>query len=470
MPRSKERLITLPLTLLLFAVLAGEPLSAAQLEAGIGVGDITPPVPFRMSGYFEERISTGIKDPLRVKAVVFRQGETTAAIVFCDLLGVPLEVSTPARQLAARKTGIPAANIVIAATHSHTAPLYFDSLRNYFHQSAIASQGNDPYEVIDYPKELVDRIVRAIVEAKEQLQPVELTTLTSHANRLAFNRRFHMRNGTVECNPGLKNPDIIRAAGPVDPEVGAVFLRPLNQTGYLGAIVSFALHLDTVGGTEYSADYPKHCEDRLRHEFGPDFTLLFGAGTCGDINHLDVLTETKRSSDEIGRVLADSILQEVTRQSPSSSDDVSLAVRHAKVNVALQEYSSAEIDKAQKNMSLTGSRHLSFLEQVEAYKITDLQLRQGDILPIEVQLFRLTNDAAIITLPGEVFVELGMAIKRASPFKTTIVVQLANDYPAYIPTKRAFVEGSYETINSRVKPGAGEQMVDAAIELMREVE
>jgi hypothetical protein len=75
-----------------------------------------------------------------------------------------------------------------------------------------------------------------------------------------------------------------------------------------------------------------------------------------------------------------------------------------------------------------------------------------------------------VTLPAEVFVELGLAIKAASPFKTTLVIELTNDSLGYIPTKKAFAEGSYETVNSRVQPGAGEAMVETAIRLLKELE
>jgi hypothetical protein len=112
---------------------------------------------------------------------------------------------------------------------------------------------------------------------------------------------------------------------------------------------------------------------------------------------------------------------------------------------------------------------VSFLEQVETAKIVDLALRKSDSIPLEVQAFRLSRDVAIVTLPAEVFVELGLAIKRASPFKTTLVIELANDDPAYIPTQKAFAEGSYETVNSRVVPGSGEKMVEAAVKLLKEL-
>jgi hypothetical protein len=61
---------------------------------------------------------------------------------------------------------------------------------------------------------------------------------------------------------------------------------------------------------------------------------------------------------------------------------------------------------------------------------------------------------------------LGLAIKRASPFATTLVIELCQDAPGYIPTKKAFAEGSYETVNSRVAPGGGEEMAEAAIRLL----
>jgi hypothetical protein len=69
----------------------------------------------------------------------------------------------------------------------------------------------------------------------------------------------------------------------------------------------------------------------------------------------------------------------------------------------------------------------------------------------------------------EVFVDLGLAIKQASPFKTTLVVELANDCPAYVPTKKAFAEGSYEIVNSRVASGGGEKLAELAISLLKEL-
>ena len=117
------------------------PATPTELEIGVAVTDITPPTAYRMSGYFHERLSSGTHDPLRARAMVLRQGEARAALVFCDLIGISLDVSRRARKEAERRTGIPASNILIAATHSHTGPLYFGALREHFHARALAKSG-----------------------------------------------------------------------------------------------------------------------------------------------------------------------------------------------------------------------------------------------------------------------------------------------------------------------------------------
>ncbi len=440
----------------------GEP-----LRAGVAVVDITPPVPYRMSGYFSERLSTGMLDPLLAKAVVFEQGRESAAILFCDVIAISLDVSNRARERAARATGIPAKHIAIAATHSHTGPLYTGALRERFHRKAVEENGSDPYEKVDYPDVLVDKLVSAVREAKSVTQPVQLAAGYARENRLSFNRRFHMKNGTVRFNPGQLNPNIVRAAGPIDSGVGIVRLTAAAGDQPFAAIVSFAMHLDTVGGTKYSADYPKHLQDRLQETFGRNFTSLFGTGTCGDINHIDVTIRGRRSAAEIGAMLAESVRKQMPKLTPVV--EPSLAVRSEAVNAPLQSYRQEQVEAARKKMELVTSRKLPFLERVEAYKISALQLREGNTAPIEVQVFRLGSDVAIVTLPGEVFVELGMAIKQASPFKTTLVIELTNDAPGYIPTQKAFVEGSYETVNSRIRTGGGEKMVATAVRLLKEL-
>jgi neutral ceramidase len=446
---------------------AAEAPATEPLQAGVAVVDITPPIGYRMSGYFNERVSTGVLNPLRAKALVLRQGGTRVALVFCDMIGLSGAVATRVREQVERELAIPKENILLAATHSHTGPLYFDALRDYLHEKAVAEHGNDPCEKEDYPSLLVARMVAAIRRANGVLRPVQLEAGVVQQQGLSFNRRFHMKDGSVRFNPGVLNPDIVRPAGPIDPNAGVVLVRDGDRKAVAG-LVNFALHLDTVGGTLYAADYPYYVEKNLREKLGEDFTLLFGTGTCGDINHIDVTQKERLTTEYIGRTLGGAVAAHVADFKPV--DAPCLAVKRTVVKAPMQSFTPAEVAQAKRDMVKVGTNDLPFLDQVRAYKILSVRSRGGSMVPLEVQVFRLGREVAIVGLPGEVFVDLGLAIKQASPFPTTLVIELCQDTPEYIPTRKAFAEGSYETVNSRIAPGGGEMMVEAALRLLRELQ
>ena len=448
------------------------PASAAVLEAGIAVIDITPPVGYRMSGYFHERQATGTHDPLCAKAIVLKQGEVSAALVFCDIIGIAPEVSGQARAQASAKTGIPAAHILVAATHSHTGPLYFGSLREHWHELAMERQGEDPCEQTDYPAMLTTKLVAAVASAHAALRPVALEAMTVEQQGLSFNRRFHMKGGgPVRFNPGKMNPSILRPAGPIDPAAGFVLARDPVKRLPLFSLSVFALHLDTVGGMAYAADYPHYLEGVLKEALGKDFVSVFGVGTCGDINHVDVShkrpqkghVEAKRIGTTLGGTIAGALDTLHALEQPA------LAVRSVKVDVPLREYTPADLEHARAVLAKADKENVPFLERVTASRDLHLASRGTAHLPMEVQVFRLNSDVAVVGLPGEVLVELGLAIKAASPFAHTLVVELSNDAPAYIPTRKAFAEGSYETVNCIIKSGGGEMLVDAAVRLLQEL-
>ena len=168
--------------------------TSSRLEIGSAEVDITPPVGHRMAGYFDERLATGVHDPLKAKALVLREGRETVALVFCDLVGLSLNVTTNARAQASARTGIPVSNIVMCATHSHTGPLFDDVRRYYFHQAAVAKEGKDSKETIYYPTFLTERLVKVLVQAQRRLRPAELEAGIAKQENLTFNRRFWMRN------------------------------------------------------------------------------------------------------------------------------------------------------------------------------------------------------------------------------------------------------------------------------------
>jgi hypothetical protein len=250
-----------------------------------------------------------------------------------------------------------------------------------------------------------------------------------------------------------------------------LLVRDANGKQNVASLTVFALHLDTVGGTEFSADYPFYLERTLRQSLGNECVSLFGTGTCGDINHVDVSHDRPQKGHaeaaRIGTALAETVARGIEQVRPIAQPN--LAVRNVVLQVPLQQYSAEETAAAEQNLAKVGTGALPFLEQVAACKIMELRLIDKDHLPMEVQIFRLSDDVALVGLPGEIFVDLGLAIKQGSPFKQTFVVELSQDSPGYVPTRKAFAEGSYETVNSVVKPGGGEMLVEGALGLLRDL-
>jgi neutral ceramidase len=219
------------------------------LQVGLASTDITPPIGYRLAGYYYERLATAVHDPLFAKAIVFKQGETRFALVICDLCHTSPAVVAQARTLASEKTGIPADQIAVCATHTHTGPDYFGPLADHLHELAIAAHnGEDPARPIDYPALLAEKIAQCIIDADRAAAPAQLSVGHATQENLAFNRRYVMKDGTVAWNPGKKNPNIDHPAGPIDPQIDILRIDHRSATTPAAILTRFPLHPDTVGG------------------------------------------------------------------------------------------------------------------------------------------------------------------------------------------------------------------------------
>lgn len=459
--------------------------AADVLRVGVAEADITPPVGFPMAGYYHERLADGTVDPLKAKAIVFRGANSEAALVVCDLIGIATDLSQAVRQRASEKTGIPATNIVITATHSHTAPDYMKEL-----YLKLGREGQEPLRAA-YIDKLISGPVEAIVKAHSAAKPAALECgLATQATPVSFNRRSVMRDGSVRTWMSHDNPEVVRAAGPIDPEIALLHVR--DEAGKsLGVVSNFALHLDTVGGMKWSADYPFFIEQTLRKAVGPDVISLFGTGCCGDINHVNPRSKDRNKADFIGNSIGESIQKQLGQLKRLERTD--LVVKSRLVKLPLQDATKDEVSHSIKILDAANRREkVEFLDHVTAYKKLILdQLRHrephantvehitwglsralagvGETLPVDVTVMTLGRDVAIVCLPGEVFVELGLAIKQGSPFPTTLVIELANHVESiYVPHRAAYAGGSYEVTNSNLQPGAGEMLVETALSLLRE--
>ncbi|MBM4024866.1 MAG: hypothetical protein FJ280_05580 [Planctomycetes bacterium] len=439
-------------------------LSSAQAELRVGVTmvKITPPTGTPMAGYYYARGSQEVLDDLFAKAAVLDDGTTKAALVVCDIISLPRSIVQDARQLIEQQTGIPGGHVMISATHTHTGPtLPRDSARDN-------QDGGSSNPAQTYARELPQRIAQAVAEANGKLQAVTVSYACEHEDRLAFCRRFWMKDGTVGWNPGKRNPNVIRPVSPIDPEVGVVYCETTDKKPLL-TYVNYALHTDTTGGTKISADYPGALARRLAEYKGPDMVTIFANGACGNLNHLNVNWGQPQTSpaeaNRLGTILAGAVLKAYMDLQPVR--DTALRVRSQVLRLPLAKITPEDLQEAKAIVEKKDKA--TFMEQVRAFKVLDVDRRAGTPLEVEVQVITMGETLAWVSLPGEIFVELGLSIKAASPFAQTHIAELANGSVGYIPNRSAYPEGNYEVVSARCGEGAGEMLVQAAVKMLEEL-
>jgi hypothetical protein len=311
--------------------------------------------------------------------------------------------------------------------------------------------------------------------AHERLQPAQLSTAHGRCEGLTFNRRYFMRDGSVGWNPGKKNPDIVMPAGPSDSEVSLLYIEKPAATGpaqSIAAYVNFALHPDTCGGSQISADWPGALGRVLAGYHGANHHTLVANGACGNLNHLDCSWRwpqgTAIEQHRIATILGASVFQAYKDLQPAAAGP--LRAKSELVELALPEITPAQVEEARQAVAATkDDTGANFMKLVRAYRVLDVAAREGKPHRVEVQVIVLGNDIAWVSLPGEIFVELGLALKKRSPFPHTFLVELANENIGYVPDRRSYAEGNYEPESARCAPGSGERLVEAAVKLLSEL-
>ena len=218
--------------------------------------------------------------------------------------------------------------------------------------------------------------------------------------------------------------------------------------------VNYAVHLDNIGEPLISADMPATLSRCLADFKGPEMVTLFTAGCCGDVNHIDVHWKRAQrgfgNPARMGIILAGEVLRTWPRLASRSSQSRS-ASRAQTVSLPLPELETVMSRRPasdRRRMSGEDPKRPTFMEMVQAFKVLDVAARNGKPHEVEVQVIALGNDVAWVSLPGEVFTELGLAIKQDSPFPHTIIAELANGLLGYIPSRRAYAQGNYEVVSA----------------------
>jgi len=445
-------------------VLLAAAATAGELKVGAAAVVITPPPGTPLAGYYTERPADGVHDDLHAKAIVIEQDGSKVALVACDLVTLTRPVVEEARQQIEKQTGLAGDRVMISATHTHTGPLVLGNSSltdNIGGKSSLAQQ---------YRAKLPGLIAQSVAEANAKLAPAKASAGVGMTKGLVFNRRFFLKDGRVGWNPKKQDPNIFKPAGPVDPTVPVVYFESADGKP-VATYVNFAMHQDTVGGTKISADYAFPLSADLGKVRGDAMLTLFTIGTAGDANQRDINSaDPQKGFDEaakIGGVLAAEVQKLYGTMKPVES--FAPRVRSRIIPLDLPKFTDEDVAKARKVATTFGKNAAPFMDQVQAYKVLDVYARQGRPQEVEVQVIALSNDLAFVSLPGEIFTELGLYVKRRSPFKQTVIAELANGSVGYIPTRIAYEEGNYEPVSSRCAPGSGERLAAEAVKLLYEL-
>jgi len=419
-----------------------------KLRAGVAQIDITPPIGCTMTGYIARLgPAVGVQDPLYAKALVINDGQQQAALITCDVLGLDRAFVATARTAIEATTGIPGSAIMLAASHTHAGPA------TLFLQDCGEV---DP----DWLANLRQHFVDVVLAAQSNLRPAQ----------------FGLGRGTFTS--GVHNR---RAPGDImDPEVG--LLQVSGEDGSpLAILINYACHPTCLEGDNrlLSAEYPGRVAERIQRATGA--ITLFFTGAIGDVGPV---ARGWPVLEAIGNGLADEVLRVLPTITAQTWDK--LATASQDIAMPLQTLPSIE----QITEQLSESRRLD--EAVDAdpdpirarvrramigwAETTLAGLHANTIKPTvttEVQVIRL-GDLILVTAPGELFNELGLALKYASGAPQTFICGFANDNIGYIPARRAYPHGGYEIAEAykyygypaALAPEAGESYVAAAVRLM----
>ncbi|KRE36481.1 hypothetical protein [Paenibacillus sp. Soil724D2] len=431
-----------------------------MMECGLYEMDITPPLGFAIPGYFTPRPALGIKDNLHAKAVVLGNGQSFTAIIVLDAIGIEKEEVAAIRKQVTEGTGIPASHILVAATHTHTGgPVYRD-------------RGPDGDE---YTTFLIKKAADAAVLAYAIKRKAQIGFAKGGAEGISFNRRYFMRDGSLRTNPGYNNPDIVEPAGPIDSDVFVIRLDGEDGSP-LGVITNFACHPDTIGGKQYSADYPGEISRVLKAVYGGSFVSLFLNGACGNINHLDFMHTSHPEPDafrHMGRVLAGEVIK--IREKAITENSLHVEGRCEQLSLTVRKPSSDELLQAEVLLRTAEQpetcKAIPEADIFFARQLHTLRERQETNAVIEIQALRV-GASAIAAFPCELFVEFGHNLKQRSPFPLTLIATYANGVNGYVATREAFVQGGYETrltSRTRLAPDSGERMVEAVLGLLHQL-
>lgn len=459
---------------------------AETLKAGAATSNITPEVGRDIIGGFVPIPSEHIHDELHARCLVLDDGTKKLAIVVCDLLGIDRIVSDLARQAIHTRHGIPRENILISATHTHSASSALGK------DSRALDQKPDEYQQF-----VVRRIADGVTRAIQNLQEAEYAFGTTQAPEHVFNRRWHMRPGTVptnpfggsdmvKMNPPRASDDLVEPAGPVDPTISFLAFRH-PQGRPIAVFATYSLHyVGGVGRGHVSADYfavfSEHLKQLLTNANssnregdqsieGPPFVAMMANGTSGDINNINFREpRPPRVAYEQMHIVGRDIAYKV-RSAMSSltyTNAITLGAVYRETTVSWRRPTEEQRSWAEATIAAgrKTERDLSFIYAERVLRMAEYPATTS----VPLQVLRI-GDVGIGTMPFEIFCEIGLEFKSRSDLQPAFLVELAHGYYGYLPTPRQHRLGGYETWlgTNRVEPEASTKLLNELLEMVTEL-
>lgn len=429
-----------------------------------------------MNGGMRDGRAAHIHDELHARCLVLDDGRTRVAFAVCDSCMLPDSVAGSAKRMIQAETGLAPENVLISATHSHSTGTC----------AAVFQSEPDA----EYPPFVARRIADGVRRAINNLQPARIGWGSGSVPEEVFNRRWRMKPGTllpnpfggtdqVKMNPAVGSPDLLEPAGPTDPEVSILSLVAADDRP-IALLANYSLHyVGGVGPGHISADYFGMFADRVRELLAPNpqdpaFVAMMSNGASGDINNINFRGPAGRfPSYEKMRRVAYRLAAEAVRVQKRIRHRkwVPLSAAQSEMRLAVRKPSPAEVSRAREALAKVEEPVLTALDDVYARETVQLATYPDEV-SVALQAIRI-GDLAITAIPCEVFVEIGLELKRTSPIRPTFTISLANGYHGYLPTPEHHALGGYETWRAKssyLEVDASRKITGRLLELLRSLQ
>lgn len=398
------------------------------LRAGVASCDITPTKPVTLSGYGSRKgLSQGVHDPLSARVVAFEQGGKRLVLVSTDLIGFYSGTAEVVRKAILDECRLEPSELFLCGIHTHSAP-------------TLALAGSEAHaNNIEYTEWLKRRLVAVVRDGLGRATRARIG-FGSGASPVGINRRQAVvdKAGKQQIRLG-RNPDTL-----TDREVQVLKVVRAENGDSAAILFAYATHSTSLGGKNLiiSGDVHGLAEQFVERHLGGGVVAPAFAGASGNVDPwCRVLPEFKTANGWIPEpVLLGTLLGEEVV-------DVSSGIQKLDAN--------GPVRTAMKTVDLPRKT------------LDEAQKKAASILsPFNLTVGRV-GDVAFVGLGGEVFNEIGKAIKTASPFPHTIVITHCNGAGGYVPTKQSYDDGGYEVKTSPYLPTAAEQLTQEAVRLLQ---